>query len=528
MFDLRKAPIARALVPFISGSLIGYNYLISFRPVPWIIIPLLWLLMILVYNRSGNGHKLGQLIFSVAAFTALFGTGLATGMMTRPVNPGIEVRQGVFIRGEIAEEPQIRKQNWTFEMNLDLIVTPDTFIPVRTNVNVYLKMPSDSILPAAGQYWQFYGKLAAIRNSNIPGSPDYELIMQRKNFWYSFFADNHIKASQRIDKLVRRKISAGKIRRVIWNHWTGNPAEISLLRAVCLGDRSGITDDMRTSYAHAGGMHLLAVSGLHVGLIWWVLHHSLAFTVRLFRREVFRALIVVSLLWSYAFVTGFSSSVCRSVTMFTFFTLSRLMEQRTHSSNGILLSAFILIVINPGRILDVGFQLSYMAILGIVTINPVFKRSVRIKNRVVKWAWELTGVSLSAQIATAPLVVFYFHQLPTYSIMTNLVAIPLLSLLIAVFVISVPFMALDILNGPFNWLLMKIGYLLNLSMEVVSSIPGSVIANLTMSSANLGFMITIVFLIMMMPGDRSHLSRYLVVILISAILVTSSVNGFNR
>jgi competence protein ComEC len=128
---------------------------------------------------------------------------------------------------------------------------------------------------------------------------------------------------------------------------------------------------------------------------------------------------------------------------------------------------------------------------------------------------------------TAPLVVFYFHQLPLYSIVTNLVAIPLLSLLILFFVLSIPCMAIGMHTMIFNWLMLKISYLLNLTMEVVASIPGSVIANLSLSGLNLTLLMTLLLVVMMLPGDRIHLSGYLFVILFSVLLFSTSRNRFN-
>lgn len=528
MFDLRKAPVIRILVPFTAGSLIGYQGIFSLHIVQVVIIALfLWAALILVYIKIEDIYGPYSWLFSINAFLIFTITGFGTGIMTRPQNPGLTERSNVMIRGKIIGEPHVRKMNLTFDMEVDLVVTEDAVFPLHTMVKAYLKIPADSGLPASGQSWQFYGRLAAISNSGNPGTPDYESILQRKNCWYMFFAEELDHLNRRYGNSSDTKISADRIRKKIWSHWNGSSREISLLRAVCLGDRSGLTDEMRQAYSKAGGIHLLAVSGLHVGLIWWVLHHMLSWIVHLFRREECRTLPVVLILWFYAYVTGFSSSVCRSVTMFSFFSLSRLFDRRAQPINGILVSAFILIVLRPARVMDVGFQLSYLAVLGIVTLNPCIIGSLKIKNKLLRWVWEATGVSLSAQMVTAPLVVFYFHQLPLYSLVTNLVAIPLLSLLITFFVISVPCMAIGIVTVPFNWLMLKIGYLLNLTMEVVASMPGSVITNLSMSSMNLVLLMILLLFVMMLPRDPTHLSGYLSVALFSILLISSSHSRLN-
>lgn len=500
----------------------GYQYVHSEQVRDVVLVCLLlWIILVVLFFliKKKAGYFIGM--FSVAAFLLFLTAGFGTGMVTTPEDPGLPLGEPVMIRGEVLEEPQSRKRNWLFEMRLCMVVSGDSAYAVNTLLKVYLDMPADSILPAPGETWQFYGQLAAIRNSGNPGQPDYEAIMHRKNCWYRFFTNDQLAARSfnfRVDDQVHRKISAISIKKVVSEQWEGGPKEISLLKAVCLGDRSGLTDDMRQAYSSAGGMHLLAVSGLHVGLIWWVLHHSLSWMVRLLRREIYRALTIIALLWFYAFVTGFSSSVCRSVTMFTLFSAARMLDQRTHPVNGILVSAFLLILLNPGRLLDVGFQLSYAAILGIVTLFPFLRRMLKVKNRILKWAWEATVVSIAAQISTAPLVVYYFHQIPAYSLITNLVAIPMLSCMIALFVFSIPFMATGVFTDLFNWLLVKLASLMNQSMEMVASIPGSVIDHLYLDITSLCLIMIMIFLGIVVLNERTTFYRYILLFMVCSVL----------
>ncbi|MCK4881050.1 MAG: ComEC/Rec2 family competence protein, partial [Bacteroidales bacterium] len=241
-----------------------------------------------------------------------------------------------------------------------------------------------------------------------------------------------------------------------------------------------------------------------------------------------RTVAVVGLLWFYAFVTGFSSSVCRSVTMFSFFSASRMMGQRIHSVNGILVSAFLLVLIEPLRLMDVGFQLSYSAIIGIVTLHPLTRRVIRVKNRILRWVWEATSVSLAAQLATAPLVIFYFHQLPLYSLITSLVAVPMLSMLIAIFVCSVPFISAGILEEFFNFMLVELALLMNRSMEHLSSIPGALLDGLQLDRVTLSIWLLVLLLMMIAFHGRSRIPWYLILFLTSGSLVWNSFSGLNR
>lgn len=529
MFDLRKAPITKMLLPFIGGALSGYIFVFPLLLSDIGLICLItWCQLVILYLR----HKLMgiwiHLLFNTLVCFLFLTLGFWTGKITRPVDPGLPVGEGMMVRGRVLEEPYSGRRNWIMDMKVFMISGWDSTYGTQSIFKVYFEMPDDSILPIAGEIWQLYGQLSSIKNSGNPGEPDYAAILHRKNCWYRFFADPRYPATIKGDDSQARKVCSTSIRKVISQAWSGDPEVTSLLKAVCLGDRSGLTENLRYNYSTAGGMHLLAVSGLHVGLIWWVLQHLLAWMVRLFHTEIYRALFIIALLWFYAYVTGFSSSVSRSVTMFTFFSTSRMIDQRTHPVNGILVSAFLLILINPGKLLDVGFQLSYAAILGIVTIYPKLRNMVKLKNRVLKWIWDATMVSLAAQLSTAPLVAYYFHQLPTYSLLTNLFAIPLLSCLMAIFVISIPFTIAGTLGVVFNALLFQMGTLMNRSMEFMASLPGALISELYLDQLGLIIWMVLVFLISRLLSSRSTFPRFALLFVISVLLVWTSWTRYKR
>ncbi|MCK4990297.1 MAG: ComEC/Rec2 family competence protein, partial [Bacteroidales bacterium] len=219
--------------------------------------------------------------------------------------------------------------------------------------------------------------------------------------------------------------------------------------------------------------------------------------------------------------------VCRSVTMFSFFSASRMMGERAQPLNVILVSAFLLVLIEPVRLTDVGFQLSYTAIIGIITLHPLALRKVRVKNRLLRWVWEATSVSLAAQVSTAPLVVYYFHQLPIYSLITSLIAVPLLSLLIAIFVCSVPFVSFGIMEKLSSFLLVELARLMNRSMEHLSSMPGAVLDGLQLDRLSLLVWILVLLLGMIALYCRRRIP-YLLLFLISASLLWSSFSVLKR
>jgi competence protein ComEC len=531
MFDLRKIPMLRVVLPFFSGVLTGLG------PGPeLLILPVLILLMALLvllilvfrWQRRRPGVHRGPVV--VLLIILFFVAGAGTGMDSRPHDPGLPEDQWVMVRGEICGSPRPGRHSSTFDLEVRFLFTSDTLYRIHTLLKCYLPLSSDSLLPAAGETWNYCGKLSAIQSKKNPAMPDYRAIMGRKKCWYRFYisVDPLAEGFNRRVHLEKRTFNPARIRAKIAANWQGDPQEVALLKAVCLGDRSSLSEDIRQAYTAAGGMHLLAVSGLHVGLIWWVLQYLTGWMNLIFRKELQRSILVVGLLWFYACITGFSSSVCRAVTMFSFFSMGRMRGGQIHILNVILASAFLLVLIHPLRLLDVGFQLSYAAITGIVTIHPLVRSLLSLKSRLLRRIWEAGSVSLAAQFATAPLVIFYFHQLPLYAIVTSLVAVPMLSILIAVFVCSVPPVAFGILEKGFAYLLVMLARLMNRSMEYLSSLPGAVLGDLQLDPPDLLVWLLVMLLGLMAMHGRSRFPGYLVLLLLSIVLVWNAFTSLER
>ncbi len=528
MIDLSRVPVVRVLVPYAGGSLAGYLGVVAVRPFEAIVVSFLLSLALgicFVLSRNNQGKRC--LLLSPMLFLLFFWTGMGTGVADTPRDPDLPVNQRILISGRILDVSQPLRGRISIEMNLRISATPDTLFLVATRVKAFMEVPSDSVYPVPGEIWMMTGKLAAITNGGNPGEIDFAAILRQKNCWYRFYCDSSSGSCRCMENLPKTAKGAAGIREALVSNWHGPPETVSILQAVCLGDRSGLTENLQQSYARAGGMHVLAVSGLHVGLIWWVLHRLFSILVRLTGKEIIRVALITILLWFYAWVTGFSSSVCRSVTMFSLFSLAGLMNQPRAPVNVILLSMFILLVIHPGRLLDVGFQLSYAAVLAIVTLHPLLNKLIRIKNRVLRWAWEATGVSLAAQAGTLPLVAHYFHQIPLYALLTNLLVIPLLSCIIALFVLSVPLMISGIAAGALNKLLMILGGWMNRVIESVAALPGSVLGNLYLDSVSTTFCLVLIFLgisLLKIPGS---LNRIGVMLTLGLLLVWSAVSHYS-
>jgi len=209
----------------------------------------------------------------------------------------------------------------------------------------------------------------------------------------------------------------------------------ALLVAMTLGARESLSAERKAEFAVAGVTHILSVSGLHVGVIYALLRYSFFFMGYSTRAKRWRDGLIVALLWVFALVTGLSPSVCRAVTMVSLLLVGGIMGRSTSTLNTVFFSAWLLLLINPLLIFDVGFQLSYVAVLGLVVIYPLVYRLWKPESHIIRQAWGLMAVSLVAQMTTAPLTVHYFGQFPTYFLVANLIAVPLSGVLIYVSVL---------------------------------------------------------------------------------------------
>ena len=268
--------------------------------------------------------------------------------------------------------------------------------------------------------------------------------------------------------------------------------ELALLKALFMGDRSELAAGNKKAFADAGVMHLLAVSGLHLGIIYLLL----VFLFKPLKRGTVKVSLILLLIWGYAFFTGFSASVFRSAVMFSMVEIGTLLKRRNMIYNQLIASMLIIILADPYSIFKAGFWLSHAAVAGIIGFYPMINGLVYFRFIFFRWVWSLVSVSVSAQIATFPLSIYYFHQFPLFFIFSNVLLVPVLaSVLVLAFIVALLFVFpvsmafIKVLSGPLNVLL---GYMIGIA-DYTGSMPGAVIKYISFSGIEL-FVIALIFL----------------------------------
>lgn len=257
-----------------------------------------------------------------------------------------------------------------------------------------------------------------------------------------------------------------------------NSSQIAL--ALLLGQKKQLDPNIREAYMQAGVMHILAVSGLHVGIIYALF--VLILKPLNLRKEKARIYLffVILIIWLYAFLTGFSPSVVRAATMFSLITLGQMRERPPSIYNVLAFSAILMVTFNPDVIYEVGFQLSYLAVLGIVMIQPLIINLWLPPHKVYEYIWQLSSVSIAAQLVTFPLSIFYFHLFPTYFLLGNLLILPLVFIIMQVGVPLMIFGWIPVVGDVLGWVLSWLIWAQTWIADMIRLIPGGKIDRLTM------------------------------------------------
>lgn len=201
-----------------------------------------------------------------------------------------------------------------------------------------------------------------------------------------------------------------------------NQQVLAVASAMLLGYRTDLSGDILQAYSQTGTIYVLTVSGAQIAVIYFLLSWLLQFLNRYRYGKLLRAVIIITALWYYALLTCFSVSVCRAVLMVSFIVAGKTFSRYINSLNLLAASAFVLLLYDPLFIADVGFQLVYIAVAGLIVLRPVVYKLLKFRNKIADKFWELCSVSIAAQVVTFPLSAFYFHQFPVYFLVANLLA----------------------------------------------------------------------------------------------------------
>lgn len=269
----------------------------------------------------------------------------------------------------------------------------------------------------------------------------------------------------------------------------------AVVAAMTLGDRNALTKDVREAYSVSGASHVLALSGMHLGIIYMLL--SLLFERG--PRDSYTKVFVLAAIWGYALMVGMATSVVRSAIMCTMFAISYMLCRQNMSLNTLGLAALLLLAISPMNLWDIGFQMSFLAVFGIVFFYDRFYVVVSAKflqtHRVLGWLWTMLTVPLSAQVMVAPLVVYYFGRFSCYFFLSNYIAVPLATIVIYSSILLCATFFWPWLQGVVATVVEWEVTAMNGALSWVAALPGASIENIRINGLQLALLYVIVALL---------------------------------
>jgi len=371
---------------------------------------------------------------------------------------------------EVQEADQVKPKSRGNMVFVYAIENSEGWCPASGKVQIYHQY-SKSLLP--GTTILINGAPQVIPAPTNPSMFDYSSYMARKGVFFSHFI------GEKFTVLLLPKKVSWSSRIIAWRQYLGDkidtyiedPHSVQISTALLLGQKQDLDTNLREAYATAGAMHILAVSGLHVGIIYGFFFLIFKPSQKKGLKRVFYLSLIMAIIWFYAVLTGLSPSVLRSATMFTFICLAQMNSRSPSIFNPLALSALVLLIYDPFLIYAVGFQLSYVALMGILVFQPLIRKIWHPEKKWLRYLWDITSVGLAAQLTTFPLAIYYFHVFPTYFILTNLLAIPAAFVIMSIGVPFLMFAAIPYLASILGWLMEQAIRLLNYGIFGLQALP---------------------------------------------------------
>ena len=394
---------------------------------------------------------------------------------------------GLFL-ATLTEPPSIRKSSFKVVLDIRYHRRNGRWDRCRGFSVGFLKYDTTNPVLQYGDNILLHASLLKLNDNSNPHSFNYTRYLNNKNIYHQVFAGS---ADWKLIKLkpggLVRKI-AFQLRDRLLNILRDNKVtgkEFAVASALLLGYVDELDADLRRDYAATGAMHILSVSGMHVGIIYVFLEFLLGFMNKRKAGRFLKAIILLVFVWFYALITGLSPCVFRSAAMLSLPILAKSMNRSPEMFNVIAASIFILLAVDPFLLLDVGFQLSYLAVAGIVLlykpIYDLFITSLWLPDKI----WSILAISIAAQIATLPITLYTFHQFPNYFMLTNIFVVPLSSLIIYVGILLMVIGAIPVVSVLCAKLLIALVWLLNSIIHFIEQLPCSTLRGIHISSAEM-------------------------------------------
>ena len=493
-FDIpiwKKAPFIRLLLPLIAGILLEWHLkvpaLIGLVAVISFFIAYL-LFFLFPFAVQFKLHVIRSVILNLLLISAGV---LITWQKDAQHNNnwfGQRYENGDYLIVRINEPPVEKAKSFKAEGYVEAVIHNNETSKCEGKILLYFA--KDSLMPLLqyGDKILLNKNLQRIKNSGNPGAFNYQQYAAFQLIFHNIFLqkNNWVLLDDKNVNPFRQFIfsSRSSILATLQKNIPQGKDELGIAEALLIGYTNDLDKDLVQAYSNTGVVHIIAISGMHLALIYGLLVWMFARIPGIKKSKTIQVILILTCLWLFALLTGAAASVLRSAVMFTFIAVGKNLSRQSSIYNSLAGSAFVMLCYNPYFLWDVGFQLSYLAVVGIIVFQKSIYSWLYLKNKLLNEIWKLMAISLAAQVLTFPICIYYFHQFPNLFLITNIVAVPLSSVILfaeigLVSLSWIPFICIYLgkLVGWMVWLMNSIIRLVSeISFAVWDNIPASIVS----------------------------------------------------
>lgn len=524
---LREAPFVRLVFPVIMGIIV-HECWPYWNVLSWILLVLLGITGYILVYRISTAQK-----FQFQVLTGLVITLALTGISFGISHFQNDYNHEQYVSGDSISNLHIRLQDdpmlkGKYYKSKARVLNQDGH-PSQASIMVYLEI--SEVTPLYGDEVVMRSHLNQIEPPSNPMEFDYKRYMQNQLIEYqSFVRFRQWTVVKRNTGNVLFKMSYRLKRNIeteMEKHFS-TETHIAMLKALLLGDKSGIDGDLKSSFTQTGTMHVMAVSGLHVGIFFAFMNGFLGLIFRN-KWKVIGTIFALLTLWFFALITGFSPSVSRACFMFSILAIGTQLNRNTSIYNSVACAAFCLLVIDPKSLFNVGFQFSFLAVIGIVSLQKPLRSLVKTKSWFLSKVLDLTAVSVAAQLATLPLGLFYFGQFPVLFFLSNLFVIPAITIILYAGLCFILLSKIGFLAGIFAWLLKVYLWFVISTVECFQSVPFAFLDKLYFSKFDLAILVVLVISVgLLLVSKNKNYGLPLAMLMSITLLTNQSIRRFQQ
>ncbi len=478
-----RYPLLRVLLPLITGIVVAEFLPLYPAALTWVIaMLLLTLAACLPWSKMHRVARLKSwLLLCIWLLSGSIIHHLQYKLPAAKASTAAQVSSDFYI-GTITEASQKRKNSYRAVAELGWMRQHAKWIPISGKTWLYAPKQEKHVLKP-GTKILITKKPALIPNNANPGSFNFKTYSDRQQIYYSIYLTDK-------DYRILQEPSSNSFSLLLYqcqqyvlqqlNQYISSKESLGIAQALLIGYRAELDREVLQAYSDTGLVHIIAISGMHLGMIYGLCVILFAWMDKLHLRWL-KTILILCIIWGFTLITGAGPSITRAAVMFSCLQLGNLLQRNTEPINNLAAAALLLLLYDPAMLYDIGFQLSFAAVLSIMLFYPRIFRWFWCRNHLIKYLWSLIAVTISAQILTTPIAIYHFHQFPNYFLFANLTAIPLSGIILYAEIVLIITAQWKTIAHPLGKCIDDCIQFMNTITEQIAELPGALTDHINLS-----------------------------------------------